>query len=222
MLRGTLSAKSLTIATSVSRRYLQHWSLVPHTVRRKEDDSCTQRIIGRRVGTVVIGILDPNQGVCGKGVLALQASGCAVELFPHELAERIRNMNDPFIRAQATLGLTITDPPDGTVLRMGTHTIKGTFINPPQRDEAIAMTYVKPDESIGAGGGWWPQELVTTSPDGERTWETTVQLGVITPVPSIMRPFWASALRNLPETSLREPSSLASMLDTPATRGRSI
>jgi hypothetical protein len=46
--------------------------------------------------------------------------------------------------------------------------------------------------------------------------------GVITPVPSIMRPFGASALRNLPEAPLREASSLASMLDTLATTGRSI
>jgi len=46
--------------------------------------------------------------------------------------------------------------------------------------------------------------------------------GVITPVPSIMRRSWASALRNLPEAPLREASWLASMLDTLATTGRSI
>ena len=48
-----------------------------------------------------------------------------------------------------------------------------------------------------------------------------IETGVITPVPSIMRPFWASALRNLPEAPPREASSLASMLDILATKCRS-
>ena len=56
------------------------------TVRRKEGDSCTERLISKRVQKVVIGILDPNQGVCGKGVLKLQDHGIEVALFPHKLA----------------------------------------------------------------------------------------------------------------------------------------
>src|SRR5208283_2264125 len=35
-----------------------------HAVRRKDGDSCTDRLIRARVRKVVIGILDPNQGVC--------------------------------------------------------------------------------------------------------------------------------------------------------------
>src|SRR5208337_2255628 len=40
-----------------------------HAVRRKEGESCTDRLIRARVLKVVIGILDPNQEVCGKGLL---------------------------------------------------------------------------------------------------------------------------------------------------------
>ena len=103
-----------------------------HTVRRKAGESCTERLIRARVQKVVIGILDPNQGVCGKGLLKLQEYGIEVALFPHDLALRIRRMNDKFIQAQQTLGITITSPQDGDVLPMGFHKFKGTFINPPR------------------------------------------------------------------------------------------
>jgi pyrimidine deaminase RibD-like protein len=53
-----------------------------HRVRRKEGESCTDRLVRGQVKKVVIGILDPNQGVCGKGLLQLQAAKIEVELFP--------------------------------------------------------------------------------------------------------------------------------------------
>jgi len=110
-------------------------------------------------------------------VLALHDHGIEVALFPHNLAVRIRNLNERFIRAQKTLGIKITSPRDGEVLPIGHHKIRGTFTNPPKRDEVIAMTYVEPNESIGARGGWWPQEAVRTVPDAENEWEATVQFG---------------------------------------------
>jgi diaminohydroxyphosphoribosylaminopyrimidine deaminase/5-amino-6-(5-phosphoribosylamino)uracil reductase len=43
------------------------------TVRREEGESCTERLIRAGIGKVVIGSLDPNQGVCGKGLLKLRS-----------------------------------------------------------------------------------------------------------------------------------------------------
>jgi hypothetical protein len=83
-------------------------------VRRNAEESCTKRLIDARVAKVVIGILDPNQGVCGKGVLELQSHDIEVELFPHDLAQKIRIQNEEFRRAQQTLGLVFLEPDPNT------------------------------------------------------------------------------------------------------------
>ena len=57
---------------------------------------------------VFIGILDPNQGVTGKGLWALQESGIDVELFPPELAREIKTLNEKFILSQKRPGIKIT------------------------------------------------------------------------------------------------------------------
>ncbi len=73
-------------------------------VRSKPDECCTEQIIQGEVKKVFIGILDPNQGVRGKGLWELQRRGIHVELFPPELAKTILAMNEKFIRFQMTLG----------------------------------------------------------------------------------------------------------------------
>jgi pyrimidine deaminase RibD-like protein len=55
-------------------------------------------LVRAKVKKVYVGILDPNQGVCGKGVLELQDHNIEVELFPPVLAQQIRIQNDPFIQ----------------------------------------------------------------------------------------------------------------------------
>ncbi len=79
-------------------------------VRSKPEKSCTSLLRDARVKKVVIGILDPNQGVCGKGLLELQKHGIEVELFPQDLAQKIRLLNEKFVRAQQTLGVRFIDP----------------------------------------------------------------------------------------------------------------
>jgi pyrimidine deaminase RibD-like protein len=143
-------------------------------VRTTEEESCTERLIRAQVKKVVVGILDPNQGVCGKGLVELQKTKTEIKLFPHALAVRISRLNDRFIRAQQTLGITITYPEKGDRLSMGLHTIKGRFLNPPDHD-VIAMTYVEPNALDGSEGGWWPQSPVTIV--AENQWEATVQFG---------------------------------------------
>jgi hypothetical protein len=68
-------------------------------------------------------MLDPNQGVTGKGLWKLQDSGVEVELFPPGLAGQIRAINAPFIRSQQTLGATIISPKSGEILK--THQTAG-------------------------------------------------------------------------------------------------
>lgn len=110
----------------------------------------------------MIGILDPNQGVCGKGLFELQSFNIAVELFPHDKAQKIRAMNDEFIRAQQTLGLEFTEPSVNpavlTVKLPAPHTFKCTCITPPGSD-----VFVVSERS----GMWWPQQFKLHPVHGE-------------------------------------------------------
>ncbi len=71
-------------------------------VRTDEEESCTERLIRAQVPRVYIGILDPNQGVCGKGVVELQRSKTEIALFPHKLAVRITRLSEAFTRYGST------------------------------------------------------------------------------------------------------------------------
>jgi pyrimidine deaminase RibD-like protein len=132
---------------------------------------CTELISQLGVKKVFIGILDPNQGVRGKGLWELQTRGIDVELFPPELAKRLRAINQNFIRIQQTLGIQFTNLESGQTIRTydkgGTFEIQGKFLNPPG-DDVFAFT--------GIGGQWWPQPhpLRVT---GDGTWNTKVHFG---------------------------------------------
>jgi hypothetical protein len=126
-----------------------------------------------QVSKVVIGILDPNQNVCGKGLLQLQAAKIQVALFPHNLAQRIRQFNDKFIQSQQGLGIRIIEPKTGAKFRGTNCRIKGTFINPPG-DNVLAITYI--------GGQWWPQlSPIRVIPEKDNEWEVDINFGAPCP-----------------------------------------
>lgn len=105
-----------------------------------------------QIKKVFVGILDPNQGVTGKGLLRLQEAGVEVSLFPHEHSKQILAQNAAFIRSQQSLGATIISPNDGDELRTyntsGRHPIRFRSLNPPGSDTYL-LSY--------RGGLYWPQ-----------------------------------------------------------------
>jgi pyrimidine deaminase RibD-like protein len=104
-------------------------------VRTDPEKCCTRLIRKHQVRKVFIGILDPNQGVTGKGLSALQEENVEVALFPHELAKQIRAINADFIRTQQSLRATIISPKEGEVLRAyetgDSVKLSFTCLNPP-------------------------------------------------------------------------------------------
>jgi pyrimidine deaminase RibD-like protein len=121
-------------------------------VRSNELECCTELIMQHQIKRVLIGILDPNQGVRGKGLSELQDKGIEVGLFPDSLAAEIRSINAPFWRIQQTLGACIISPENGDVLKTyetnGKHTVRFQCLNPPTEDTHLV---------IFSNGSWWPQ-----------------------------------------------------------------
>jgi pyrimidine deaminase RibD-like protein len=118
---------------------------------------CTRLIIENRIKKVFIGILDPNQGVSGKGLNELQQHDVEIELFPHDLARQISALNAEFVRVQKSLGAEILSPTPGEELHtyrtQGVHPVRFRCENPPD-DSTYLMVF--------RNGFWWPQ------PDGFR------------------------------------------------------
>jgi pyrimidine deaminase RibD-like protein len=75
-------------------------TLEPCTKRGKEKTPCAKRIIQRRLGRVVIGIIDPNPDISGKGYLLLKDNNIAIDLFPNDLQNEIWELNKSFIKEQ--------------------------------------------------------------------------------------------------------------------------
>lgn len=59
---------------------------------------CAEILSDRKVARVVIGMLDPDQRITGKGVLHLRRHGIAVDLFPSEMMRELESLNRRFLR----------------------------------------------------------------------------------------------------------------------------
>lgn len=79
-------------------------TLEPCTVRNPPKICCAERIASRRLARVVIGMLDPNQRICGKGIRLLRSRGIDVDLFPSNLMAQVEDQNRDFIRHQESIG----------------------------------------------------------------------------------------------------------------------
>lgn len=73
-------------------------TLEPCTTRRPPKVPCTERLIERRVARVVIGMLDPDERITGRGVRRLTEANIIADLFPHALRLEVEELNREFTR----------------------------------------------------------------------------------------------------------------------------
>ena len=73
-------------------------TLEPCTSRSHEKLPCAEWIVQKGIKRVVIGILDPNPSICGRGYWHLVDAGIDVDFFPAALAKEIAVLNMAFVR----------------------------------------------------------------------------------------------------------------------------
>jgi pyrimidine deaminase RibD-like protein len=73
-------------------------TLEPCTTRNHPKIPCAARLIERKIKRVVIGMLDPDPRISGRGQMKLRAANIVTDFFPHAVMTEVEELNRKFIR----------------------------------------------------------------------------------------------------------------------------
>lgn len=86
-------------------------TLEPCTTRNHPKIPCAARLIERKVRRVVIGMLDPDPRITGRGQRKLRSANIITDLFPHDLMSEVEELNRAFTRSFDAPS-KVTTPPE--------------------------------------------------------------------------------------------------------------
>jgi pyrimidine deaminase RibD-like protein len=165
----------------VLRGAIVYTTLEPCTVRGKRTP-CSSLLVKAEVSEVVIGMLDPNRDIRGKGWWELEQAPIRVRYFDPDIVQGIRRLNQGFIEYQLGVGLLITaiQPRDSAELEVtadhrvrqkllavpnGKLTVRGNYRVKPRRGDRIVLL-------VHRGNRYFPQQAIDFDHDRDkRLWQ---------------------------------------------------
>jgi len=147
-------------------------SLEPYTTRNHPKIPSAERLIERRVARVVIGMLDPDDRISGRGQRKLRKAGIVTDFFPHDLMTEVEELNRDFTRSYELESQAPKHQPPAKVMGVDDPKVAAML---EYKGKAITVMNRPKSGRYQGLDSYWPYE--TTITDCNQSWVTLKNAG---------------------------------------------